>query len=322
MTYESSVVRTRYIPQINMRETARNGKGTSWTSHLPSRLRLLVCRPNEERHSEGSEFRMTHVPDRPDRAVSWEAIPGDEECLQHLLAMQRREVSAREGSSGDGYGETRGDGFMCLRGVSVSGGDMSPPMGGYGVRSPGFCTGRDLCEGEAVARPVRSSLIQRDSRFMEGTVPRQQQCQHRNTETAAGPTRLFHPQTPNVSGRKVAQQPPMRGTWPAPSQRRIAGIPKAYGPWALTQPRTSVLGSAMVRSATYPDTDTGTVILTDPGISTDGDSDDDVYDGWEDYYFDEDNFYVRDGGAGKVGRDVYRRGGNCSGGLSIIDEFI
>lgn len=319
MTYGSSVEIARHISSTNMRETARKRKGASSTSHLPPRLWPLVSRADGGRRSEGSAFRMSHVPDRPGRGVLREEIPGDEECLRHLLAMQRREEGAGEGSYGEVYGGIRRYESMCLRGSSASGEDMSPAVGGHGVRSSGFHSDRNSGRNMATARPGRSSSKQNDSGLIEPTVHRQRQRQHRNTQTAPSLQRPSPPEDQRTEGRHLTQRPTTRGTWPAPDGHHVAGAPITDGPWASTQAWASVLGSPVAASDTYTGTDADTV--TDTDVDIDG-SGDDVYDGWGDYYFDEENFRGRDGGCGKDKGGVCMGAGDGCGGPSIINEFI
>lgn len=260
---------------------------------------------------------MTHVPDRPGRDVSLEAIPGDEECLQRLLAMQRREEGVGEGSCGEVYGEAPRDGFVSLKGVSASGEDMSPAVGGYDLRSSQLHGERDSGRSMVAVRPGPSSFTEGDPGLIERTVHRQRQHQQRNMETAMCPRRLPPAEEQSPSVRHLAQRPTTRGTWPGPHGHHVAGAPETDSPWTPTQPRASLLGSPTAASDTYTGTDADTV--TDTDVDTDGD--DNVYDGWGDYYFDAENFRGRDGGFGKDG-GAYMGAGDGYGGLSIIDEFI
>ena len=162
--------------------------------------------------------------------------------------------------------------------------------------------------------------IQRDPELMEGRFHRQLQHLQRNTESATRVHTLSPPGEQSASERHPTQRPTTRRTWPAPDGRHTAGVPKTAGFSTPTRPRASALGSAMAASNTCTDTDADTV--TDTGIDSNGNGDDDVYDGWGDYYLDEENFHGWNESCGKDGQDVYTGSEDGCCEPSLLDEFM
>ncbi|KAK1975161.1 hypothetical protein LZ30DRAFT_606264 [Colletotrichum cereale] len=88
-----------------------HGRKLSWTAQLSPYLRGLKKKniipspkspkspesPTSPRNfrEEGSDFRIIHTPDRPERPISRTAIPTDEQCMEFLMSLQRHEEHRR-----------------------------------------------------------------------------------------------------------------------------------------------------------------------------------------------------------------------------------
>lgn len=274
----------------------REQKGSSWLSQLPLCLKTLVRRTDEQEPRR--TFRILHMPDRPARSLATQNIPTDEECLQHLLALQQQGMGSRELECGSEYRWQEDDVFPFVHGVGPSKREVLRMQKRRGAR-PRALDGGKIPGWDAVVTKSMSPPFTPDSSGPWGSWTSTQNGHYDPVTTTraggAAPPKEQRPDEYSRLSRAVA-----RGTWPARDPRRNTGTASSKGVWTPVCPRSSLPPEAR----------------SDADDEDDDDDDNDVYDGWEEYYFDETNFRGRDEGAmytGRIGANV---------GLPSIEEFI
>lgn len=254
----------------------RNRNGGSWASRLPYRLKFLFHLPHDDDDDDEPRrpFRMTHVPDRPARNPASHATPTDEECLRYLLTVQQQEeVNSPRRPCSSVYSCQEGEALPSLHGFGASGREFARGMGHREARSPRLYAERVPGWDAVITRPVSrpftpDSSDPRDTWSPPLYRPHDSGTTIQSNESA--PSQRQH-----IAQYNLTQHSLTHGTWPAQD--------------LLPTDDAARRKDAQAAAHTY------SPHSLPPEAQGDADGEDDVYEGWGEYYFDETNFRGRDG---------------------------